>query len=167
MNIDDILDEVQLPQATATISLRTDLVAEWEKLRDEFKTAPADAPSLGEVPPRTAIAQRLEALREELAKHQVTFTFEALSAPEYSKLLERHPGKKGENLNEETFIPALIARCCVDPKMTDEQAGKLIGKLSTGQVRELYAAAISVNQNVVDIPFDASVYAATLADDAS
>ncbi len=167
MNIDDVLDQVQLPQATATISLRADLVAEWEKLRDEFSAAPAAGTSLADASPRAELAQKLEALREELAKHQVTFTFQALSGPAYSKLLEKHPGKHGENVDEEALIPALIAHCCIDPKMTSDQAGKLVGKLSTGQIRELYAAAVAVNQNVVDIPFDASVYAATMADDAS
>lgn len=166
MNIDDLLEQVQLPQKTATICIRADLVARWEELHAEFNAAPTEAASLGEPSPRASIARQLEELKEEIAKHQATFVFESLPSLEFSDLLQQHPGQGGKKLHEATLLPALFARCCIDPKMTEDQARKLLTKVSTGQANELFAAAWNVNQNTVDIPFDASVYAATLADDA-
>lgn len=166
MNIEELLEQAQLPQKTASICIRTDLVARWEELHAEFKQADTEAKSLGEPSPRAAIARELQELQEQLNQHRVTFTFEALPTGEYSQLLEQHPGQGSKKLNTDTLLPALLARCCINPVMTEQQATALVAKLSLGQADELFTAAWNVNQSTVDIPFDASVYAATLADDA-
>lgn len=168
MNIDDILEEVRLPRKTASLCLHGDLVARWAELHAEFKQAPEKASSLGEPSPRAALAKQLEALREQMAEHERLFTFEALPASEFSELLKAHPVQSGtERFNVETFPPALIARCAIDPQMTLDQAGRLLAKVSYAQRDQLFEAAWAVNVKAVDIPFDGSVYAETLADDDS
>ena len=168
-DINDLIEQARLPRKTIPVCLRGDLRARWDELHTEFKKAPAAGGSLGDASPRAALAQQLEELRAELEANQVPFTFEAWPGPEFSKLLQAHPGKgaRAGGVDLDALPPALIAACCVDPKMDVEQAGKLLGRLSAAQGSDLFDAAWSVNQDAVDVPFDVSVYAVTQADDAS
>lgn len=166
-DINDLIEEARLPRKTIPVCLRGDLRARWDELHAEFKAAPKAGGSLGDPSPRAGLARQLEELRAEITAQQVMFTFEALAGPDFSALLVAHPGKGGNRVNLDTLPPALLAACCLDPKMDTDQAGRLLGKLSAAQGAELFDAAWSVNQDAVDVPFDVSVYAATSADDAS
>lgn len=166
-SIEDLIDEARLPRKTVLVCTRGDLRARWDELHARFKAAPVAGGSLGEPSPRHALGVELEELRAEMATHEVPFTFEALPGPEFSELLLAHPGKGASAVNVKTMVPALIAACCVEPKMDVEQAGRLLSKLSAATGDLLSDAAWSVNREATDVPFDASVYATTQAADAS
>lgn len=163
MDIDAIINSAQLPQKSASICIRSDLVARWEELHAQFRTASDKAESLAQPSPRSLLAAQLRKLSDEMAEHQVTFVFEALPGPEWAKLLDAYPPVGNEigkyKFNTATFPAALFARCALDPKMTTEQAQQLLDRLSSGQADTIFSAAFSVNNNEVDIPFDGSVYA--------
>lgn len=165
-DINDLIDEARLPRASVAVCLRGDLRARWDELHTQFNAAPAVGGSLADPSPRRALAAQLEELRAELTANEVTFTFEALPGPEFSRLLAAHPGKGADTVDLDTFTPALMAACCIDPKMDAEQAGRLLGKLSAAAGDRLSEAAWAVNRKAVDVPFDVSVYVATSADDA-
>lgn len=166
-DINDLIEEARLPRKTVAVCLRGDLRARWDELHAQFKAAPAVGGSLADPSRRSALAAELEELRAEMTAHEVSFVFEALPGPEFSALLAAHPGKGSDTVDVETFTPALMAACCIDPKMDAEQAGRLLGKLSAAAGNLLSDAAWAVNRNAVDVPFDVSVYVATSADDAS
>lgn len=162
-DIEALIEEAQLPQTTATLCLRADMVAQWEKLYAQWRVADEDAPSLGDVSPKGDLQRQLRELGDEMAKHQVTFTFQALPGQDYSSLIAKHPplgdDKTKFRWNKATFEPALIAACLTDPAATPEQVAKLLAKLSHGQQQLLAKAASDVNDGTGDIPFDGAVYA--------
>lgn len=54
------------------------------------------------------------------------FKFQALSRRRYRELIDAHPPKdKTGEWNPDTFPPALIAACSVEPKLTTEQAERI------------------------------------------
>lgn len=171
MDIEDIIGEAQPPQASVTICVRGDLVATWERLHAEFRTAPEQGTSLGEGSPRARLQARLRELGEEMKTAQRTFVFQSLPATEYSALMAQHPPKGNEvgvySFNRETFRPALVAASCIDPVMDDKQVERLFAKLSRGQIVALGDAAFEANQGGLDIPFDGAVYAENQDSDGS
>lgn len=163
MDIEDLIEQAQRPQQTATLCLRADLVAQWDKLHAQWRTADETGGSLAEGTPKAALAAQIRELTEEMERHQVTFVFEALPPTEYSALIAKYP-PKGDDKNkfrwdDETFKPALIKACVIEPKMTDEQVDRLLAKLSFGQRKLLGNAAALANEGEGDIPFDGAVYA--------
>lgn len=91
-----------------------------------------------------------------------TITFQALSGPEYDKLIEMHPPtpKQREEqavTNIETFAPALIAAVSLSPELTYEQAERIYNdpSWSGGEVGSLYFNAQRVCNAGLDIPFNA------------
>lgn len=163
LDIEALIDGAQLPRTTATLCLRADLVAQWEKLHAQWRTAAEEAPSLGEKSPKAVLGEQLKALGDDMTAHQVTFTFEALPAVDYSTLIAKFPplgdDKTRFRWNEAAFRPALIAASVIDPKMTEEQCQRLLTKLSAGQTKTLYQAALIANEGEADIPFEGAVYA--------
>lgn len=163
MDIEELIASAQLPQQTATLCLRADLVARWDKLHAEWRTAEDTGGSLAEGTPKDALAAQIRELTEQMQQHQVQFVFEALPPVEYSALIMKHPPKGDDKArfrwDAATFTPALIKACLIEPKMTEEQIDRLLAKLSTGQQKLLGQAAYLANEGDGDIPFDGAVYA--------
>lgn len=87
-------------------------------------------------------------------------TFQALSAPEYDKLVEQHPPTQKQRedqaiLNIDTFGPALVAAVSFDPELTYEQAEALYRdpKWSGGEWSTLYYSAQRVCNAGLDVSF--------------
>lgn len=166
MDIEELIASAHLPQQTATLCLRADLVSQWDKLHAEWRLAEDTGGSLATGTPKQALAAQMRALTDEMQRHQVQFVFEALPPVDYSALIAKHPpvgdDKARLRWNEDAFRPALITACLIEPKMTEEQIGRLLGKLSSGQQRLLWQAALIANEGEGDIPFDGAVYAESL-----
>lgn len=102
----------------------------------------------------------LEEAASALAKAVVTFRFQGLGANEYDALVDEHQATEDQKrkarqanqpipvTNEDTFPPALVAACCVDPPMTYEQAVSLWkdGKWNHRELRDLFDAAWGVSR---------------------
>ncbi len=92
---------------------------------------------------------------------EVTMTYKAIGATAYDKLVAKHPPKaeqrvEGASFNIDTFAPALIAACCVEPELTMEQAKQLWESedWSRGDVMVLFSRAVQLNNKGIDIPFN-------------
>lgn len=161
----EILSAVKLPEKTLPLCLRGDLVAEWESLERQLQAAQtANADSLAGRGDAHQLAERMQAIRDEMRAHEHVFRFRGKSAQEYSDLQAKHPAtpqqrEQGLDLNWDTWPTALIAACCVDPAMSEDQAAELRNAVSDAQWDAMYVAALAVNRQVVDVPNSDSVSA--------
>ena len=73
--------------------------------------------------------------------------FEALGARAYDELVAAHQADKkpGAPFNAETFAPALVAACAVEPVLTEDQARELLDEWSVAEALDLFNAALRVN----------------------
>lgn len=97
---------------------------------------------------------------EEGEQHEIELKFVSIGAKAYDKLAAKHPPTaeqrlEGNSFNTETFAPALIAACCVDPIMSEAEAKQLWNSdtWSRGDRLSIYRAAVEVNNTGMDIPF--------------
>lgn len=111
--------------------------------------------SLGEQNPAVALIEQIEAARLRVRGSVVELRFRALGHRAYSALLAAHPAPEGskDSYDPGTFLPVLLERCCVDPVLSGPQVMALLDKVNDGQARQLYAAALEVNEEPSPIPF--------------
>lgn len=93
----------------------------------------------------------------------LTLRFEAISAQEMDKLRAKHPPTtkqraEGAGVNFETFAPALVSACLVDPAMTEDDARELWASdyWSAGELNQIFETASAVCLEGMDIPLSAS-----------
>jgi hypothetical protein len=93
----------------------------------------------------------------------VPFTFRAMPRPKWRHLLAAHPPREGNDrdaemgYNPDSFYPAIIRACVIDPEITAEEWSELLDeKLSDNQFAQLSAAAFVVNEGDVSIPFSSA-----------
>ncbi|MFJ8474199.1 hypothetical protein [Kitasatospora sp. NPDC094011] len=130
--------------------------ARLAELEDEAAALDGWQPaSLGEVDPRAGLRPLIEQARTALAGATVEFRFRALGHREFSALMAAHPPASGrpELLYDETFLPALLAACCVSPTLSPGQVDQLLDRANHGTVQELFAAALAVNEEPSPLPF--------------
>lgn len=157
-----LIAAARLPERTVSLCLRGDLVAELERLDREL--AELDRP--GRVVTdslagdgRRGLAERIEALREEMRASTVSFVLRALPRRRWSALLAEHPprdgdeGDKAMGINSESLFAALIGESIVSPTLSADELDTLLDAISSAQYDELANAAWSLNRRSVDIPF--------------
>ena len=90
-------------------------------------------------------------------------TLRAIGSKAYDVLVGMHPPtgeqkKEGASYNPDTFGPALIAACAVEPRITPNEAKELweSDEWSRGEVMELFVAAVEVCSRGLDVPFTAT-----------
>lgn len=165
VDVDALLAQARRPEKTVSLCLRGDLQAEFERLDVEHAKAVSSATDSLAGNGALAIAQEMEALRDQMAESTLTVTLRALPRAEYSALVLAHPERRDEagdpfpvdrdnGFNVETFYPALIRACVVDPELTETQWSTLLDEtLSDRQFDELAYAAVGVNRGPVSVPF--------------
>lgn len=91
---------------------------------------------------------------------EVTMLFRAIGARDYDRLLGKHPPTteqraQGNSYDINTFGPALIARVCIDPEMSEQDAQTLWNSADwgRGEVMSLFGAAVELCNKGLDIPF--------------
>lgn len=157
-DISELLGGAKPREGGVPICLAGDLVGELERLHDELarvgeKWAPE---SMADADPRLELVQRIEAVREDMRAASVTFRLRALGHRAFSNLVVAHPAPQSDSgvaYDAATFLPALVAACCIEPVMTVEQVGQLLDVVNDGQARELYAAALAINEEPSPLPF--------------
>lgn len=94
---------------------------------------------------------------------ELTLTYQAIGAQDYDKLVAKHPPTadqrvEGASFNIDTFGPALIAKVCVDPEMSETDAKEIWDspEWSRGDLMVLFRRAVELNNRGVDIPFSVS-----------
>ncbi|MFI6813773.1 hypothetical protein ACIBG7_15235 [Nonomuraea sp. NPDC050328] len=158
-DVDAFLAGLKLPEAPMPICMRGDLQAQWEELeqRLEFLRRQPKNDSLGAVDPTRVVAEQMEALRTEMKEHVRVFLLRAKTRKEWSDLIKLHPPRKedgaGAAFNPETFPVAALAACSVRPRMTEEQAGRVIDQITAGQWNELWGKVAALNAGSGEVPF--------------
>jgi hypothetical protein len=158
-DISEIIKRAKPRETTVTLYLAGDEAAEIERLEGQLAglSDTWKPTSLASTNPAEALAKKIKAARERIAKSAVEFQFRALGDKAWSDLIAAHPSKQeGQDYDPETFPRALVSACCVDPVMTAEQADALFEVLNVGQRNELMNGAFDVNAAATSIPFSVS-----------
>lgn len=110
-------------------------------------------------PPRTKelVVKSLDDSGKEI---EFNILFKSIGSKRYDDLLGQHKptkeqAKDGAQWNGETFPPALIAACAVDPEISLEDAEAIWASddWSRGELLDLFVAVIKLNSDGLDIPF--------------
>jgi hypothetical protein len=95
--------------------------------------------------------------------NEVTLKYQAIGMRAYDKLVAKHPPKpeqraEGASFDMDTFAPALIAACSVEPEMSISEAKEIWDSedWSRGDVMVLFRNAVELNNRGLDIPFSES-----------
>jgi hypothetical protein len=94
-------------------------------------------------------------------QQEAKITFQALGSRDYDKLVSKHPPKadqrlEGASFDIDSFAPALIAACSLDPEMSHEDAVEIweSESWSRGDLMVLFRNAVELNNRGLDIPFN-------------
>lgn len=106
-------------------------------------------------PPRTKVVEVV------LADDQkVSILFKAIGSKAYDDLLAGHPPsakdkEDGGVWNADTFPPALIAACSVEPKIDEESAVAIWTSedWSRGELMDMFMKVVSLNSEGMNVPF--------------
>lgn len=104
------------------------------------------------------VREKIPALQEAVTAQTMHVSLRELPAEEYVALKEAHPAppearKRGEEWDEATFGPALIA-ACIDPPLTEEEAVEWWKEGWTAAERaQLFLTAYNLNETVPDLDF--------------
>lgn len=80
--------------------------------------------------------------------------FRALPRRAYRDLLDAHPStEEGTDWNMETFPPALIAACSIDPVFTVEQATEMWEEWESGELGRMFLLCWQLNENQTALSF--------------
>lgn len=105
---------------------------------------------------------RFKVLEITLGEEKVCLKLRSISSKAYDDLLSQHPPTKaqkaeGSTYNIDTFAPALISLCVIDPEINAEDATALwtSPEWSRGELLDLFFAAVEVNNKGLDVPTSA------------
>lgn len=91
---------------------------------------------------------------------EVTMKYRAIGMRAYDKLVAKYPPKpeqraEGSSFDIDTFAPALIAACSVEPEISPEDAKEIWDSedWSRGDVMVLFRNAVELNNRGLDVPF--------------
>jgi len=92
--------------------------------------------------------------------NEVTLKYQAIGMRAYDRLVGKHPPKpeqraEGNSFDIDTFAPALISACSVDPEISPTEAKNIWDSddWSRGDVMVLFRNAVELNNRGLDIPF--------------
>jgi len=115
------------PTAHCTVPLRQGLRAQIEDLENELTQAAEDAPKrMGAASPLKEIAERIEALREQMKASEVTFRFRALT---YEQREQIRVDMHGRDDTDELNLRAIAAMCYEPAGLTHGDFRKIRAKL--------------------------------------
>jgi hypothetical protein len=160
MDIEQIIAGARRPETTVPLCMRGDLQAIWEQLDRDFDAADkeiTDEVTSGGSPIQAVkIAKQMAEIEREMRDSTVIFTLRGLSRTRWRELADAHPPIEGVDegeVNEESFVTAMIAECCVQPVMNIEQAGRLRDQVTDGQWQELATASWQLNKSMIGVPY--------------
>lgn len=129
-----------------------------EERRDERRTDRA--------PVAPQLREELEGLREHAHESAVQFTFEALGRKAYRDLIDEHPPQDEDRerakaqfgdqrmarWHSDTFVPALMAACAVEPEMDLEHAQRIWDEWDMAVAELIGGMAIAANEGETKVP---------------
>jgi hypothetical protein len=155
-DIADILKKAKRREKSVYLCLAGEEIAELDRLERQLaELGKAWQPgSLADADPREKLAKQVAAARKKVRGAETEFRFRALGDKEWSDLLAAHPSQdKAQMWDPETFGPALIAACAVDPVMSAAQVRELFDVINLAQRDDLWRGAYEVNTEAPGLPF--------------
>lgn len=152
-DLDEFLDGYERPTALVPVCKRAGLLARHRELEAEVLAQRGE--SLGGA--SAELLAELEAVEREIEESVRVFRLSALSHQEWADLMAQHPPtpeqrKEGHGANPDTFGPAALAACAVEPAVTVEQAQRLQQTLPPGEWETLMLELRTLNQGKVNPP---------------
>jgi len=150
-----LLAEASRPAQSITIPLNQGLAAEIRALEAELAQAAEDAPRkrMGAASPLKDIAQRIEALREQMQASEVTFRFEALT---HALREQIRKDMQGRDEPDETNLRAIAAMCVAPSGVTWETLRDLRDKVGVVIFDLIDEAATSASGGNWSVPFSSA-----------
>lgn len=160
MDLDTWLDDYRPYTTEVSVCGRADLVARRQQLDIELSEAIREAKrdDLLNSPAVSAARRAVDENDSAISGAQRTFKFAGIGNEAWHNLKRKHPPTDtdrlvGNDTNLVRFAPALIAAASADePKVTVDQATKLMAKLPPGEFDNLFDAALQANGQVIAAP---------------
>ncbi|MBX6360096.1 MAG: hypothetical protein IRZ03_08455 [Acidobacterium ailaaui] len=158
-DLDALLASARRPETVVSICLRGDLQAEWETLDRKLNELRARHFKLAESKEERDLAKRIIDLEHQMAEATIHIKLRGLDRKTWRDLVAEHPVRKDNEtdavlgVNQNTFFDALIARCIVEPEMSEEQVSALLDTLTSQQFDKLAQAAWDLNRRDSGVPF--------------
>ena len=154
---DVLLGKAKLPEKKVSVYLRGHLVSQIQDAERELATARDgwERTKLADADPAKPIAERIEALREEMKASEVVLTLRAIKPQRKSDLLAAHPPKDLRlRFDPDGFFPELVQACCVDPEFDSvEEVKQFFEEVGSAQADTVSDAAWSLVNDQVSVPF--------------
>lgn len=158
------------PEKTVEVCYRGDLVAQIEDLERTLRDLRTNAQTMADRGEARKVAEQIEAVRAEMQAETEVWRLRGRTREEWVKLLGDHAPREDDErdsavgFNADTFWPALIRACLVEPALEDDEFDELTSEMSSYQFDSLADAAMAVSRRRVDVPFSFAS-SATLAPD--
>lgn len=173
-NHKQLIKNAKPPEKVVQVCMRSDLAAEWEELERQLQEEQVKpSGSLSGNPEARRISEAMDALREQMAEHEIGFRLRAVPRRKYQAMIADNPPRKDDSLdnavgyNFDAFSEALIRISVVEPALDAEDWDALLGTdddsgiLTAGQYDALISAAGSLNRGNQGVPFSRAAYAIT------
>lgn len=158
-DVDAFLDGYQGVTVEVRIVRRADLIATHQKLDAKLATARAAASDDLWSPEVAALTRQIRELETEIEASEAVFHFRAVSKRQWQDLIRAHPPTKaqleaepGIDFNPETFPPAAIVACAIDPTLSTEQVSRLLDTVSFVEYQKLWKGVLEANLGVAVSP---------------
>lgn len=165
-DIESIIDETEPAEVVVTICIKGNLRSKYDRLESKLGSFTEAMGSLAGNPEKTAIAEAMAELVEQMHAAERPFTLRGVTPKRaWRNLLAKRPVKTPD-LDDEQYLDryhpwvcGIVAASAADPVMTAEQVERLADKLSDGDWKLLANAAWSINDDSRDVPFSAAASA--------
>jgi hypothetical protein len=104
--------------------------------------------------------RRRDTLTMEIDGESVSMVFEAISYKELDALQAKHPPTQDQRIagaafNRNTFPPALVAACSLEPKLSEADTREIwtSEEWSTGELNTLFDTVSNLCMKGLDVPF--------------
>lgn len=162
----DMIKAARLPEQMVPLCLRGDLLSAYQAAETELNIALLPSDSLaGSTADTEALAEKVEALRTEMADYTLELTLRALPRLKWKAFESAHPPRMGEDgrvieddrrfgFDVSTFFPEVLPVSTASPELDAEDwTALLTEKLTDGQIESLCTAVWLLNQGQVSVPF--------------
>jgi hypothetical protein len=160
LEITELLSKITKARRVVPVCIRGDLATRAEELRSAWHAQVEYDREHNEPPGAPLIFDELLAVEQEAEAATVEFVIQPISATAWRRLIAEHPPPPGDlegwRWDLETFPPAALAACTVDPAMTEKQASELADTLTNGQFQKLWGAVVLANAGDDIVPKFAS-----------
>lgn len=160
--IKERLAAAKLPERSLEVCLRGDLAAEHDDLERQLKVARQSEGGgrkrVGSKSDAKTIAEKMQAVREQMAGEMLELRIRALPRAEWQALVRKNPpvkddeGDKALGVNLAGLMEEAIPRCVVEPELDADDWEQLNTVLSAAEYDRLLSVVWDVNRSGVDIP---------------